>query len=126
MLENVINLLKKEEVDYEFEDNKEAEIVDFQVKLSYGLVNCEFSYEKETGYIRFYSELMEFEITGTEDALELEDNINADSIFLKAYLDDDLVLCIEYYLKGVTLTEELVSDILDEFVELDEKVKDYV
>lgn len=125
MLENVIEKLKKEDVDYNLVDNDEALTISFGLELSFSNVNIEVSYDKNEKLYRFYSELVEFNNDSYEDGVELVNDINFNSLFLKSYLDDENVLCIEYY----SLTDfdnEMFDELLNDTISLEELLEEYL
>lgn len=125
MLEKVIEKLKNEEVDYNLVDNNEAITISFGLELSFSNVNIEVSYDKNEKLYRFYSELVEFNNDSYEDGVELVNDINFNSLFLKSYLDDENVLCIEYY----SLTDfdnEMFDELLNDTISLEELLEEYL
>ena len=126
MLENLIKKLKTEEVDYDYVDNDKEETINFGLELSYSNIDCEFSYDKDQKLVRFYSELLQFNEESYEDGLELINDINYNAIFLKSYLDDDNVLCVEYYLNNKELTTEVIDDLLSDVANLEELLEEYI
>ena len=91
MLERVIEKLKSEEVDYNLVDDDSATTINFGLELSFSNVNIEISYDKNEKLYRFYSELVQFNDDSYEDGAELVNDINFNSLFVKAYLDDENV-----------------------------------
>ena len=69
MLENVIKKLKELGIEYDYDNNDDAEIVQFAYNYDFGSFPCEFSYDKETKEMKFYSELLEFEQEDREEAI---------------------------------------------------------
>jgi hypothetical protein len=125
MLENVIKKLEKEEVDFKLDDEKDALTINFGLELSFSTVNIEVSYDKNEKLYRFYSELVEFNDDSYEDGVELVNDINFNSLFLKAYLDDDNVLCIEYYALN-DFDSEMFDELLNDTASLEELLEEYL
>ncbi|MCR5462009.1 MAG: hypothetical protein K6E87_02960, partial [bacterium] len=70
-------------------------------------------------------ELVEFNNDSYEDGVELVNDINFNSLFLKSYLDDENVLCIEYY----SLTDfdnEMFDELLNDTISLEELLEEYL
>jgi len=127
MLKNLIEKLKKEDVDFKSIDNDKELIVTFGIELSFSNIVCEFSYDKDEKVVRFYSELLEFNDDTFEDGLELVNDINYNSMFVKAYLDDDNILCAEYYISGIDeLSNTLIDDLLSDVANLEELLEEYI
>lgn len=127
MLENVKKLLDKDDVSYTLNDTDKEEVITFGLELSFSSVNVEFSYDKVEKMYRFYTELLEFNDESYEDGLGLVNDINYNAIYLKSYLDDDNVLCAEYYLDGENkLTDSLIDDLLSDLVNLEELLEEYI
>ena len=127
MLENVKKLLEKDDVSFTLNDNETEEVITFGLELSFSSVNVEFSYDKVEKMYRFYTELLEFNDESYEDGLGLVNDINYNAIYLKSYLDDDNVLCAEYYLDGENkLTDSLIDDLLSDLVNLEELLEEYI
>ena len=125
MLEKVIEKLKNEEVDYNLVDNDDAITINFGLELSFSNVNIEVSYDKKEKLYRFYSELVEFNDESCEDGVELVNDINFNSLFLKSYLDDENVLCVEYYsLDDFSL--EMFDELLNDTISLEELLEEYL
>ena len=125
MLEKVIEKLKNEEVDYNLVDNDDAITINFGLELSFSNVNIEVSYDKKEKLYRFYSELVEFNDESCEDGVELVNDINFNSLFLKSYLDDENVLCIEYY-SLIDFDNEMFDELLNDTVSLEELLEEYL
>ena len=125
MLDNIIKKLKNEDVDYSFTDEDDAISINFGLELSFSNVNIEVSYDKNEKLYRFYSELVEFNSDNYEDGLELVNDINFNTLFLKSYLDDDNVLCVEYY-SLVDFDTEMFDELLSDVVSLEELLEEYL
>jgi len=125
MLDNIIKKLKNEDVDYSFTDEADAITINFGLELSFSNVNIEVSYDKNEKLYRFYSELVEFNSDNYEDGLELVNDINFNTLFLKSYLDDDNVLCVEYY-SLVDFDTEMFDELLSDVVSLEELLEEYL
>ena len=125
MLEKVIGKLKGEEVDYNLVDDDSATTINFGLELSFSNVNIEISYDKNEKLYRFYSELVQFNDDSYEDGAELVNDINFNSLFVKAYLDDENVLCIEYYSLN-EFDSEMFDELLNDTVSLEELLEEYL
>lgn len=125
MLDNVIKKLKNEDVDYNYTDESDAITINFGLELSFSNVNIEVSYDKNEKLFRFYSELVEFNNDNYEDGLGLVNDINFNSLFLKSYLDDENVLCVEYY-SLVDFDNEMFDELLSDVVSLEELLEEYL
>lgn len=125
MLDNIIKKLKNEDVDYNISDESDAITINFGLELSFSNVNIEVSYDKNEKLFRFYSELVEFNNDNYEDGLGLVNDINFNSLFLKSYLDDENVLCVEYY-SLVDFDSEMFDELLSDVVSLEELLEEYL
>ena len=125
MLDKVIEKLKKEDVEYNLVDDKDALTISFGLELSFSNVNIEISYDKNEKLYRFYSELVQFNDENYEDGVELVNDINFNSLFIKSYLDDENVLCVEYYSLN-EFDSELFDELLSDTVSLEELLEEYL
>ncbi len=123
MFSNLINKLENEHVDYELSGDS----IGFEITLCDSEIQCEFSYDEDNDAIRFYTELMDFNGEAFRDGLELANDINYNSIFLKAYLDDEYYLCAEYYISGKDgLTNMVIDNILADLADISELINEYI
>ena len=123
MFSNLIKKLENEHVDYDLTGNS----IGFEIMLCDSEIQCEFSYDEENNAIRFYTELMDFNGEAFKDGLDLANSINYNSIFLKAYLDDEYYLCAEYYIIGKNnLTNEVIDNILADLADMAELISEYI
>ena len=125
MLDKVIEKLKSEDVEYNLVDDKDALTISFGLELSFSNVNIEVSYDKNEKLYRFYSELVQFNEESCEDGVELVNDINFNSLFIKSYLDDENVLCIEYYSLN-DFDSEMFDELLNDTVSLEELLEEYL
>lgn len=125
MLDKVIEKLKKEDVEYNLVDDKDALTISFGLELSFSNVNVELSYDKNEKLYRFYSELIEFNEDSYEDGAQLVNDINFNSLFIKSYLDDENVLCIEYYSLN-DFDGEMFDELLNDTISLEELLEEYL
>ena len=125
MLDKVIEKLKKEDVEYNLVDDKDALTISFGLELSFSNVNIEISYDKNEKLYRFYSELVQFNDENYEDGVELVNDINFNSLFIKSYLDDENVLCVEYFSLN-EFDSELFDELLSDTVSLEELLEEYL
>lgn len=127
MLENLIKRLKEEGIEYEEINENKEDTISFGVMLCNESIPCEFTYNEEEGIIKFYTEILEFDDETAMDGLQLTNDINYSSVFLKAYLDDNNVLCAEYYFDArIGLPMELIDDILGDIGNSEEFVEQYI
>lgn len=125
MLDKVIEKLKSEDVEYNLVDDRDALTISFGLELSFSNVNIEVSYDKNEKLYRFYSELVQFNEESCEDGVELVNDINFNSLFIKSYLDDENVLCIEYYSLN-DFDSEMFDELLNDTVSLEELLEEYL
>ena len=125
MLENVIKKLKELNIEYEYEDTDEAEIIQFAYSYDFGSFPCEFSYVKETKEMKFYSELLEFDQDDRGEAILACQLLNYDTFALKFYLSDENALAGECYIFGGKITDEQLDVIFDDFETIEDTVYPY-
>ena len=125
MLENVIKKLKELKIEYDYENDNDAEIVQFAYNYDFGSFPCEFSYDKETKEMKFYSELLEFDQEDREEAILVCQLLNYDTFALKFYMSDENALAGECYIFGDKLTDEQLEVIFDDYETIEETIYPY-
>lgn len=114
IFEDVLKAMDENGTKYEIEENEKELSVYFNLSIFDQDVECVLEHEFENETVRFYLEFLEYE--DEDDSYDAEsfcNTFNYESTFLKAYVDERNVVCLEYYFIP---KKEIILEMFDSLV----------
>ena len=126
MFEKIEAYLTKKKIEVEKQEDEECITLSFMYKIPALEFPCELGFDKAGKYVRFYSELLEFDEEDLDYAYKFANDLNLEAFYLKLYISEENALCAEYYLDAKNMKVKQFRNIVSDFKAMNSKIKKLV